>query len=95
MFYERIYTDIEFCTNMVICSQHFFMDALLPEMCFQYWTKKNATEAGRQAEETGAEENRSDSMAQTSYCFCGGPESGEMIMCDGAACKPKWFHFDV
>ncbi|OIR58493.1 MAG: PHD-finger protein [Amphiamblys sp. WSBS2006] len=25
-------------------------------------------------------------------CICGGPDSGEMVMCDNSRCKIKWFH---
>lgn len=94
IFHHRIYRDIEFCTSMLARSERFFREALLPEMCFRYWTRKNAIETSSQAEDVGDEENCSDSTAQRKYCFCGGPESGEMIMCDGTACKPKWFHFE-
>ena len=27
------------------------------------------------------------------FCWCKGPEEGEMIHCDSEACKVGWFHF--
>ena len=28
------------------------------------------------------------------YCYCQGPEHGEMIGCDNSSCPYVWFHFD-
>lgn len=27
------------------------------------------------------------------YCFCGEPENEEMVECEDANCKHKWFHY--
>ncbi|KAF5846393.1 hypothetical protein GGP41_003767 [Bipolaris sorokiniana] len=27
------------------------------------------------------------------YCFCGTPDTNDMIACDGKGCATEWFHF--
>ncbi len=28
------------------------------------------------------------------FCYCGGPEEGEMVGCDNSKCSYQWFHFE-
>lgn len=59
----------------------FFKEAVLPEMCFKYWTVKSSAEASvTHATGNTDKENDSGNVAEMRYCFCGGPESSEMIM---------------
>jgi len=30
--------------------------------------------------------------AESSYCYCHGPEEGTMIACDNTECPIEWFH---
>lgn len=32
-------------------------------------------------------------QGEPKYCYCGGPDSGRMLACDGEDCEREWFHF--
>ena len=33
-----------------------------------------------------------ESTEEIGFCYCGGPEEGDMVACDGKSCKYSWFH---
>ncbi|CAN8007430.1 unnamed protein product [Ixodes pacificus] len=93
LFRQRIYRDREFCSEMVASCADFFLCALLPEISFKYWSKK-IQEDDTLAESTSSSDSEEDDNATgQSYCYCKGPESGEMVKCDNGSCKYQWFHF--
>lgn len=87
-FIERICFSESFCNTMLSRCKEYFSTAVLPELCFKYWTNKE----GEQAAAVDDPMNE-DSDEQDSFCYCGGPEYGDMIQCDGESCIGKWFHF--
>jgi len=40
---------------------------------------------------SSAGDDASDSTVQT-FCYCHGPEEGDMIACDNPKCTIEWFH---
>ena len=35
-----------------------------------------------------------DDQPDTTYCYCHGPESGSMLVCDNKDCPIEWFHLE-
>lgn len=84
---ERIFVDADFCEGVVTRSKAFFTMVLLPELLFKTWTSPESENVlGNVLGDTSDDE-------ALQYCYCGGPESGDMVECSGQDCKGKWFHF--
>ncbi|XP_037560765.2 uncharacterized protein LOC119439351 [Dermacentor silvarum] len=81
---ERIFLDAEFCQGVVNRSRDFFKIVLLPELLFKTWTTSSENK-------NGPEDSSDDGALH--FCYCGGPESGDMVECSGPDCEGKWFHF--
>ena len=67
----------------------FFCTAILPEVIGRWFSRlPKRTESDAVSVQPGPSTSSSDV-----YCYCRGPESGEMIACDNASCPYVWFHF--
>lgn len=77
---ERVFRDSAFWDRVLLKVTKLFIHVVLPELLSHYFTRSTAPEA-----EQG--------HPSSSFCFCGGPESGKMVACDANGCKYKWFHF--
>ncbi|CAN7999686.1 unnamed protein product [Ixodes hexagonus] len=89
LFTQRISRDAEFCGKMITRCADFFRCVLVPEICFRYWSQKSYDELTDSITCSDEEEDVTDE----SFCYCKGPESGNMVKCDNESCKYKWFHF--
>lgn len=76
---ERIQRDRDFGTAISAVARKFFVSVVLPELFTRFFTRQVASDNVQASENT--------------YCYCGGPEEGKMIACDGKDCKYGWFHF--
>ncbi|KAH7947549.1 hypothetical protein HPB52_013148 [Rhipicephalus sanguineus] len=84
---ERIFVDADFYEGVVTRSKAFFTMVLLSELLFKTWTSPESENVlGNVLGDTSDDE-------ALQYCYCGGPESGDMVECSGQDCKGKWFHF--
>ncbi|KAH7959762.1 hypothetical protein HPB49_013685 [Dermacentor silvarum] len=75
---ERIFLDAEFCQGVVNRSRDFFKIVLLPELLFKTWTTSSENK-------NGPEDSSDDGALH--FCYCGGPESGDMVECSGPDCE--------
>ncbi|KAG0436600.1 hypothetical protein HPB47_017868 [Ixodes persulcatus] len=85
----RIARDEHLCKDIVASCGKYFQSVLFPELIYKYWSTRHAEAASQAAEVAASEESEPDST----YCHCSGPESGDMIRCDGVSCEYKWLHF--
>ncbi|CAN7976320.1 unnamed protein product [Ixodes persulcatus] len=74
---QRVHLDEDFCDIMTGKCKAFFLQALLPELRFRYWTKAAA----------------STPLGDYAVCHCGHPEEGRMVKCAGTDCTGRLFHF--
>ena len=96
---ERIYPDNEFMLACVEKADKFFRLSILPELIGKFYTRPPAVPTTNYSSElpgpsnihTGVDSSESHTRL---YCYCRGPESGNMIACDNPACPIEWFHFD-
>ena len=99
---ERILRDPTFYAELIGRVEHFFIYGILPEIVGKCYTRKPiANEAGvvcvpQTTESTTHEDKEVDDETdhEKSWCFCGEPGFGEMIMCDNPQCTLTWFHFE-
>ncbi len=77
---ERIYPDDEFWVDKVSRVKLFFENSILPELLGKFISRPRGTLSVL------------PESHKEVYCYCGGPEEGDMIGCDGNDCKFKWFH---
>ena len=89
MYIERVYPDESLWVECVKKAHIFFRTAILPEVIGKWFSQppKRA-----ESDAVSVQPGPSTSSADI-YCYCRGPESGEMITCDNASCPYVWFHF--
>ena len=100
---ERIYPDEEFWYQKLPKVQHFFTTAILPELLGRFYSR-NQTSDLIHSDSTSDPESSLSSVSQPSsssqsvpaqsYCYCHGPDEGDMVGCDNPSCLYQWFHFD-
>lgn len=75
------------------CMEPFFKMAILPELMGKFYSRDSelSSSSTTSSEETNAEGSDSTSNSVT-YCYCNGPEEGDMVGCDNADCQHEWFH---
>lgn len=88
---ERIYPDEQFWLECVEKAQLFFSNAILPELIGKWFSRPPPVSTSVLSSVLNVP-TTSDKEEQ--YCYCKGPESGDMIGCDNPSCPYRWFHFD-
>ena len=85
---ERITIDKEFYESAVDRVEHFFIYGVLPEIFVKWYTRKHVADKDgivqppSKIEPSQEEEYEEDPMK--SWCYCGEPCYGQMIMCETA-----------
>lgn len=82
---EWIFMVVDFSEGAVNKSRGFFKMVLLTELLFKSWMSSE--------KKTNVPEYSYDDRA-LHYCYCGGPESGDMVQCSGPDCEGIWFQFE-
>ena len=101
---ERIYPNEEFWLRNVENVKHFFITSILPELMGKFYSHtSHSVQHGVEPQEPCQSGTSSllaedtimntanDDVLQT-YCYCNGPEEGEMVGCDNSNCVYRWFH---
>lgn len=93
---ERVYPDEQFWLSSIQKAQVFFRNAVLPELIGKWFSRpaKPPTTAVSMLPVESDTSLPTTSAEDKFYCYCRGPESGEMIACDNSLCPYVWFHFD-
>ena len=97
---ERIPPDDEFWAAN---AKLFFQRSILPELIGKFYSRQTSLLSTNLPEEpiSSSSGTCSSLTCQTDkdiagnnnvYCYCQGPEEGEMLGCDNPACVYKWFH---
>ena len=83
-----------FGLKMLTKQNNLFRQLLLPELIGKFFSRTNDVILNS----TPVDQCSSSSLivqnltAEDVYCYCKGPEEGEMVACDNNDCKFKWFH---
>ena len=103
---ERIFRNNTFWKDQCLPEvESFFKTCLLPELLGNWYTRPNVThteldsssnsetEQGHldQSPSTSSSSSQSNETSKV-YCYCNGPEVGDMIGCDNENCTIEWFH---
>ena len=83
--HERIRFDARFFENCLEESKKFFKHCILIEVLGKFYTVPRNT-CLPLAKTTATDRD--------SYCYCEGPEEGDMIGCDNESCPYQWFHLE-
>ena len=98
MVMERIYVDREFFESVADKVEHFFTYGALLEIVGKWYTRKHiADEKGIVRPPTAIEDEcqaTTEEDPYKSWCYCGQPSYGQMIMWEHEKCTIVWFHFD-
>jgi len=87
---EHIIKDEDFWTDCVSKAHQFFRTCILPELLGKWYTRPIKTSFSDPASSTS--DKCDEPSNQSVYCYCNGPEEGEMIACDNEQCGIEWFH---
>lgn len=94
LYIERIGKDFQFWTGCITKASHFFKTCILPELLGKWYTRSNKIYAIAFDSATSSTACSEPNSKQLYYCYCKGPEEGEMIACDNTDCQIEWFHLD-
>lgn len=102
---ERITKNLNFWKECVEKARHFFTTCLLPEILGNWYTRSlfkkqssncltdDTTPGPSAGSEVGtAGDNTSATQEHQTFCYCHGPEEGDMVACDNPKCTIEWFH---
>ena len=92
LYIERVFKDMEFWDGCVSKAEHFFRTALLPELLGKWYTRSSKVYA--LSFDASTSSTACGEPYEPVYCYCKGPEEGEMIACDNGDCSIEWFHLD-
>ena len=70
-------------------SKHFFETCILSELIGKWYTRSNKIYSV--SFDDSLESNRESELV---YCYCKGPDEGDMIGCENPECAIEWFHMD-
>lgn len=87
---ERIYPDEDFWLDCVSRVKALFENSILPELMGKWFSRPPAPASTVSISDDSLHSESASS--ETLYCYCQGPEEGDMIGCDHKECKYKWFH---
>ena len=87
MHIERIYPDEEFWHQKFPRVQHFFTTAILPELMGKFYSR-TMSDHDQSIAPSGTDPSSPLPAAETAqnYCYCRGPEEGNMVGCDNSTC---------
>ena len=105
---ERIYPDESFWLESVSRVRHFFVTSILPELIGKFYSRTSELVSVTQTpspsgpscsvplSEPGPSSSvpsvETDGDSAKTYCYCQGPEYGDMVGCDNPSCLHEWFH---
>ena len=105
---ERIYPDERFWLESVSRVRHFFVTSILPELIGKFYSRTSELVSVTQTpspsgpscsvplSEPGPSSSvpsvKTDGDSAKTYCYCQGPEYGDMVGCDNPSCLHEWFH---
>ena len=101
---ERVFRNNNFWKDHCVPkAEAFFKTCLLPELLGGWYTRPlmppnleiQQSTGAIQDDTQGTSSSQSDGAVQPSsqtFCYCNGPEIGEMIACDNNDCSIEWFH---
>ena len=87
---ERIYPDERLWLENVSRVKHFFITSILPELIGKFYSRTSESQVPSQSSGPSASlsSGETDGCSAKTYCYCSGPEYGDMVGCD----NPSWFH---
>ena len=90
----RILPDPEFIDGVIEEVTSFFKYGVLPELLGKWYTKTpiHCTSSDFRGDET--DQTQSSSTSSDKWCYCRGPEEGQMICCDNKKYPISWYHTD-
>ena len=95
---ERIYPDEEFWLVNLALVKDFYTTAILPELLGKFFSRPHQSHhiqtnapAGQEALTTGPTVAGPTGGTDV-YCYCNGPDEGQMVGCDNSDCLHIWFH---
>ena len=90
---ERIHPDESFWLENVSKVKHFFVTSILPEFTGKFYSRTPESQvpsiSGPLSSVSSLE---TDGNPAKKYCYCQGPEYGDMVGCDNPTCSYDWFH---
>ena len=92
---ERLYPDMDFWIENVEKSRLLFGRAILPELVGRFFSRPSpvSLRSSSVQDQDLADDCTMDFECQEPrYCYCQGPDEGEMIGCDNPSCPFQWFH---
>lgn len=103
----RIFKDEQLWNDCVIKAKAFFKTCILPELLGKWYTRPcsitiRTDQMGLSAltdqpgpsgiaDSSGATDI-SSCQHEEKYCYCSGPDEGQMIACENSDCAIEWFH---
>ena len=99
--FERIYPDESFWMENISRVKQFFNAAILPELMGKFYSRgseSGSTPKSQVESQSAVDPTSTSSLLSLStgdmakFCYCQGPEEGDMVGCDNPSCQYEWFH---
>lgn len=87
--YERIFPDEEFWLDCVSRVEALFINSIVPELLGKWFSRPPRL---TDSSSTAAPNTPQAGTSSEVYCYCGGPDVGDMLGCDREECTYQWFH---
>ena len=104
IYVERVYPDESFWKSNIEKVKHFFEAAVMPELTGRFFSRTSslnqststtmatAAVSPDNGEHSGSTSEGAMEIGEKLYCYCRGPEEGDMVGCDNRNCQYEWFH---
>ena len=91
--FERIYPDERFWLENVSKVTHFFITSILPELIGKFYSRTSECQMpSLSGPSSSLPSVETSGNSEKTYCYCRGPEYGDMVGCDNPSCLYEWFH---
>lgn len=100
----RVFPDHEFWLANVTKVRTFFETSILAELTGKFYSRTSQPSNSEHSLQEPSSSGTSSTLVDDTdldtdgadvmqvYCYCQGPEEGEMVGCDNPNCKYQWFH---
>ena len=101
--FEHIYPDASFWMENISRVKQFFNTAVLPELVGKFYSRGSESGSTPKSPVESPSQSAVDCTSTSSpltpstgnmakFCYCQGPEEGDMVGCDNPSCEYEWFH---
>ena len=94
MHMERIFPNEQFWLENLALVKQFYKTVILPELLGKFFSRPPLNQVSHAQAEVGSQVKASTDGTSQTFCYCEGPDEGQMVGCDNPDCQYQWFHLE-